>query len=308
MARVIVIGGANVDIKGRAAERMVAGTSNPGEVMISVGGVARNIAENLARLGVETSLVTVLGDDPNGRMILDACASANVDLTHALVGPSATGTYLAILDSNGELVSAVSDMRNIEWLPVGHLELLTKPLLDADFVVADCNIAAACLSWLCAFAARHAKRLLIEPVSVPKVRKLLDFKRDVAIFAITPNRQQLEALTGEPDETAAIARLHALGFSNVILHCGRDGAVASTGMEAARLPAFATDQIADVTGAGDAAVAGLICGLLAGHSLAEAARLGQAAASVKVMSRQSAATELDRNTVFRLAGFQEDLH
>lgn len=308
MPQVIVIGGANVDIKGRAAERMVAGTSNPGEVMISVGGVARNIAENLARLGVETSLVTVLGDDPNGRMIREACITAGVDLSHSLIGPGPTGTYIAILDSDGELASAVSDMRNIEWLPVGHLELLTKPLRDADFIVADCNIAAACLSWLCSFAATHAKHLLIEPVSVPKARKLLDFKREAPVFAITPNRQQLDALTGEPEEAAAIARLHALGFSNVILHCGNEGAAVSTGVEITRSPAFAVERIADVTGAGDAAVAGLVCGLLSGHSLAEAARLGQAAASVKVMSRQSAATELDRNTVFRLAGFQEDLH
>ena len=199
-------------------------------------------------------------------------------------------------------------MRNIEWLSVDHLELLTKPLLDADLIVADCNIAAACLSWLCAFAARHAKRLLIEPVSVAKARKLLDFTREAPVFAITPNRQQLDALTGEPEEAAAIAKLHALGFSNVILHCGENGAAISTGVEITRSPAFAVDRIADVTGAGDAAVAGLVCGLLSGHSLAGAARLGQAAASVKVMSRQSAATELDRNTVFRLAGFQEDLH
>ena len=308
MARVIVIGGANVDIKGRAAERMVAGTSNPGEVMISVGGVARNIAENLARLGIETSLITVLGDDANGLLVREACISAGVDLSHSLVGPGPTGTYIAILDSDGELASAVNDMRNIEWLSVDHLEPYTKALLEADMIVADCNIATTCLSWLCSFAATHAKHLLIEPVSVPKARKLLDFKREVPVFAITPNRQQLESLTGEPDETAALAKLHALGFSNVILHCGGDGAIASTGREATRLPAFAVNQIADVTGAGDAAVAGLVCGLLSGHSLAEAARLGQAAASVKLMSRQSAAPELDRDRVFRVAGFQENVH
>ncbi|MEI8181049.1 PfkB family carbohydrate kinase, partial [Aestuariivirga sp.] len=66
MPRVIVIGGANVDIKGRSRGSFVAGTSNPGEVTVSAGGVGRNIAENLARLGISVSLVTALGQDANG--------------------------------------------------------------------------------------------------------------------------------------------------------------------------------------------------------------------------------------------------
>ena len=63
MPEVIVIGGANVDIKGRSRAAVMPGTSNPGEVIVSPGGVGRNIAENLARLDVSTALLAMTGDD-----------------------------------------------------------------------------------------------------------------------------------------------------------------------------------------------------------------------------------------------------
>lgn len=303
MPRVIVIGGANVDIKGHVSGAFIGGTSNPGDVNVSVGGVGRNIAENLARLGVETSLLTVLGNDANGQMVRETCATAGIDLSLTLTGPASTGTYLVILDRRGELQSAVNDMRNIEWLKPAHLAAVTDRLAKADMIVVDCNIDATCLEWICGFCAGSRKRLVIEPVSVPKAKKLLAFQRSRPVFAITPNQQQLEALTGKTDLKAALAALHALGFENIVVHRGAKGAVASCPEGSCDVEAIGAGEIADVTGAGDAAVAGLVCGLLDGLPLAKAARLGQAAASLKLATRESVAQDLSRDRVFALAGF-----
>ncbi|PZF77625.1 carbohydrate kinase [Aestuariivirga litoralis] len=300
MQRVVVIGGANVDIKGRARGAYVAGTSNPGDVTVSAGGVGRNIAENLARVGLSVSLVTAIGDDANGQMLRQACAAAGVDLGLALTSDAPTGSYLAVLDDTGELVSAINDMRAIETLTTQHLEGCADQLGSADMLVADCNLSQSCLTWLCEFSARSGVRLLIEPVSVPKARKLLSFRRPVPVFAITPNAQQLSALAG--DGEGALGRLHDLGFANVVLHRGGEGAIASDGVAAVKVGPVAVAAIADVTGAGDAAVAGLVCGLLDGRPLAEAARLGQCAAAIKLSSAQSVASGLSRDSLFRLAG------
>ncbi len=303
MPRVIVIGGANVDIKGRASGTFVGATSNPGEVTVSVGGVARNIAENLARLGSDVSLLTVLGDDANGRLVREATSAAGVDLSLTLTGPAATGTYLVILDRKGELQSAVNAMQSVECLKPQHLEAVSDRLGAADMLVADCNIGVSCLDWLGAFSARSSVRLLIEPVSVPKAKKLLMFKRARPVFAITPNQQQLQALTGEFELEAAIARLHGFGFENVIVHRGGEGALVSSSAGRFAIAAFTPDAIADVTGAGDAAVAGLIVGLLEGLPLAKASRLGQAAASIKLATRESVAVDLNRDRLKSIAGF-----
>lgn len=299
MQRVIVIGGANVDIKGRARGSYVAGTSNPGEVTVSPGGVGRNIAENLERLGISVSLVTAIGDDANGQMLRQACDAAGVDLGLAMTSRAPTGSYLAVLDDTGELVSSINDMRAMETLTPAHLEVLADDLAKADMLVTDCNPSEACLKWLCEFSAARGVKLLVEPVSVPKARKLLSFERRASVFAITPNAQQLTALVG--DGEVAIARLHALGFANIVLHRGSAGALASNDTRIVDVPPVPVPSIADVTGAGDAAVAGLVCGLLDGMTLAEAARLGQCAAAIKLSSAQSVASGLSRDSLMRMA-------
>ncbi|WP_421695543.1 carbohydrate kinase family protein [Aestuariivirga sp.] len=299
MPKVVVIGGANVDIKGRAKGPYVAGTSNPGEVTHAAGGVGRNIADNLARLGITVSLVTALGQDASGAFLRHACEQAGVDLTQSLAVEGPSGTYLAILDEWGELVSAVNDMRAMDHILPSHLEDKAAHLRRAEMLVADCNLSAACLSWLAGFCAREGIRLLIEPVSVAKSQKLLQFERAQPVFAITPNAQQLVALTGASGEEGLV-RLHELGFSNIVLHLGNQGALASDGRVKIKVEPLRDTVIADVTGAGDAAVAGLVFGLLEGHSLAEAARLGQCAAAIKLSSAESVAQGLSRDRLLRM--------
>jgi len=301
MWRVVVIGGANVDIKGRARGAYVAGTSNPGEVTVSAGGVGRNIAENLARLGISVSLVTAIGEDANGQLLRQVCAGAGVDLAMAITVAAPTGSYLAVLDDTGELVSAINDMRAMEGLTPSHLAGCADRLGRADMLVADCNLPEDCLAWLCEFSAERGLRLVIEPVSVSKARKLLSLGSSLSIFAITPNAQQLMALSGG-DDVEAIAKLHRLGCANVVLHRGADGALVSDGIHIEKIDPVSVAAIADVTGAGDAAVAGLVCGLLDGRSLAQSARLGQCAAAIKLSSAQSVASGLGRDSLFRLAG------
>lgn len=303
MPEVVVIGGANVDIKGRADERHLQGTSNPGKITVSPGGVGRNIAENLARLGVAAALITALGEDANGALLREACASAGVDMSMAVRVDKPTGCYLAVLDDQGEMVSAVSDMRAVDRLEPADLEAAADRLAAAAMLVADCNLSTACLDWLCRFSAARYVRLLIEPVSVVKAAKLLSFTRAQPVFAVTPNAAQLAALTGQEDETG-MARLHVLGFRNIVMHRGRAGALASDGAVILPVPPAPVSGVADVTGAGDAAVAGLVLGLLDGLPLARAAWLGQCAAAIKLGSARSVAESLDRDSLLRMAGME----
>src|SRR5436190_19595532 len=98
---VVVVGGANVDVKARAAAALVGATSNPGTVVRTPGGVGRNVAENLARLGARVELVTAVGADADGAWLLSETGAAGVGVSHAArVGPS-TGGYVAVLDADG---------------------------------------------------------------------------------------------------------------------------------------------------------------------------------------------------------------
>ena len=304
MGEVIVIGGANLDVKGKSAVGFVPRTSNPGHVMTGVGGVARNIAANLARLDIKAALISAVGSDEAGNRILDVTRQAGVDVTMVKRVDGSSGTYLAVLDDKGELHGAISDMTCLEALTVADLAAQASRLKSASLIAADCNLAIECLDWLFAFAEENRIRLLIEPVSVPKAQKLKRLRRGGRAFAVTPNADQFASLTGAAvDDPKAFAALHAMGYANIVVHRGRAGAILSDG--AARpiaIPAQATGPVADVTGAGDAAVAGLICGFLQGYDLARSARLGQAAAAIKIASAASVSPGLNRVSLFTLAG------
>ncbi|MBI2719618.1 MAG: carbohydrate kinase family protein [Rhizobiales bacterium] len=303
MAGVVVIGGANVDVKGRSHGGFVTGTSNPGSVSVVAGGVARNIAHNLALLGVPVRLFARIGSDANGRLIRQTTEAAGVDCTLMREAGPVSDTYLAIMDGKGELVAAINDMPCVASLAPVDLAAEADGLVAADMLIADCNLSVDCLAWLVDFAARRSIRLVIEPISVAKALKLIDLPTLAGIYAATPNLSQLRAATGLDDVPAAIAALHGRGIANVIVHCGRDGAMVSDGKSPpVAIGAREVATVADVTGAGDAAVAGLVFGLLAGDDLAAAARLGQAAAAIKLQSHSSVASRLDRDSLLRLAG------
>ncbi len=108
---VVVVGGANIDIKARSSASAIAQTSNPGHTSTTPGGVARNIAENLARLGTTTQLVAALGRDVHGERLLAETREAGVLLDYVHRSAHPTGSYTAVLDADGELLLAVADMR-----------------------------------------------------------------------------------------------------------------------------------------------------------------------------------------------------
>ena len=99
MTDIIVIGGANLDIKAKSLAVNHFGTSNPSRISTSPGGVARNIAHNLARLGASVGLITVIGDDHQGEAVLEATKAAGVECfphsQHGCCNPESGGSVSA---------------------------------------------------------------------------------------------------------------------------------------------------------------------------------------------------------------------
>ncbi len=283
MNGVLVIGGANADIKAKTLAAHVPATSNPAAIQVKPGGVARNIAHNLARLGIDTDLITVLGNDANGAMITKATEKADVSLAHSIFMNVATGTYVALLDETGELITAASDMKCLTWLSKAHIEQKRNVVAEKKFILADCNLEPDVLDEI---ATQAANKLVVEPVSVSKCQKLLALLKNHTVFLATPNLDQLGALTGTRDIALGIAILHKLGLLNIVIHVGALGAYVSDGSTITHIPSPA-QTIIDVTGAGDAATAGLIYGLIQELPLANAATLGQETAAKVIATEYS---------------------
>jgi pseudouridine kinase len=295
---VVVIGGANVDVKARSNGRVTAATSNPGWASMTPGGVGRNVAENLARLGVRTFLVSAIGRDALGDSLLSQTVAAGVHCEYVQRTELATGTYTAVLDCDGELVVAVSDMAAVGALGPGPVNEARDIITTAGLLVLDGNLAMPALTHAGDLAASAGVRTILEPVSVPKAALVASYiSTDRPLYAVTPNRDELAALTGLPTRTdrqlqKAADSLHRRGVDHVWVRLGARGSLfsaASSGL--AWLPA-GTTTVADVTGAGDAMLAAFCYAVLDGSEPVEAARYGQAAALLTLASPHTVRPDL----------------
>lgn len=306
---VAVVGGANVDLKARTLAPAVPGTSNPGTVTQAPGGVARNVAENLARLGVDTRLIAAVGRDPQGEWLLTETERAGVDVRSVLRADGPTGTYAAVLDDQGELLLAVAAMGSMDALTPAALRERRGVLRGAAWVVADGNLSPETLTHLLALCAEASVPAVFEPVSEPKAARLLPaLEAGLAPHTVTPNVGELGVLLGQavPNTAQALREaaqaLHARGIHTVWVRRGERGSLLSSPDGVAELPALPA-AVTDVTGAGDAMLAAFLAARLSGAGPEEAARHGHAAAALTIESPHTVSPTLTPAAVrSRLAG------
>lgn len=300
---VVVVGGANIDVKARSAAPAARQTSNPGHGSMTPGGVGRNIAENLARLGTRTHLIAAIGRDALGDNLLAQTSAAGVRLEFIERSDHPTGTYTAVLDSDGELIVAVADMAATDNLGPDPINQAREVIASSRLLILDGNLAPATLEHAVDLASAAEVRTILEPVSVPKAHNLATvITGDRPLYAVTPNRDELTALTGLPARTERQLRLaanslHRRGVQHVWVRLGRHGSfLSSVSAGDAFIPAVAV-EVQDVTGAGDAMLAAFCHALLEGQDPVDAARYGHAAAALTIASPHTVRPDLTARLV-----------
>lgn len=295
--RCAVIGGANIDIGGFPEGIVAMGDSNPGRVRLSAGGVGRNIACNLARLGVETHLLTALGGDAFSEVIRADCRTAGVRLDMAVAFEGeASSFYLFIADSAGDMRLAVNDMQLCSRLTPEVLAPCLDRLNAMDAVVLDANLPLQSLAWI---AENVRAPLIADAVSSVKAARLLPAIGRLSI--LKPNALEAAALTGmranDPASAEAAARhLVEMGAAQVFITLGERGVCCADSRESRFVP-VAPAQVVNTTGAGDAFTAALTWAKLMGFSLEARARAGAAAASLAVECPQTVNAALTAEAV-----------
>jgi pseudouridine kinase len=294
----VVVGGAAWDVKARSLAATRLHTSNPAIVSRTPGGVGRNIAEGIARLGGRVHLLAAVGGDDAGRDLLALTSQAGVYVDQVVTSPHPTGSYLAALDADGELVIGLSDFAATDAMDVAALSRAQELIARADVVVVDANIPAEVAEWALAVAAAGGVRVVLEPVSVAKAARCAPLLGPATpVFAVTPNVDELGALAGRPvaDDKASIVaaarELHERGVRHVWVSRGAAGSLLVTPDDIVAIDSVPA-EVADVTGAGDAMTAGFVQGLLAGATPEDAARRGHLAAALTVASSHTVRPDL----------------
>ena len=295
-----VIGGANVDIVGSPAADLLAGESNPGAVTVSSGGVGRNIADNLARLGVATRLLSVIGDDPFGERILADCRLAGVDVRGCEVVSSKTSSYLAVLGPDGDLRYGISQMDLLSLLDAKYIEQWAEMIDRSRLVVIDANLEPATIEYL--FDRFDHVPFFLDTVSVTKARRLQHLIGHA--HTLKPNRSEAEVLSGmtitdRSDLERALRFFLDLGVRRLFISLGSQGMFFGDATTSGRLPSPGL-EVVNATGAGDAAMAALAAADVAGMPIAESARFALAASVLTLSHRRTTHPAMSLDAVERV--------
>ena len=296
---IALLGGINMDVSVHAHSTLRAGDSNPGRVQCSPGGVARNVAENLLRLGLDARLLGVLGDDVFGQALWQFGAAIGLDMCACLTLPGQrTATYVCLHRADGDMDVAVNDMDITDALTPALLQPQQALLRDAAVLVADCNLRPDVWQWLVTEVAHPA--LFAEAVSVAKCTRLGDVLPQ--LHTLKANRLEAQALCGRAiasvqEACDAALALHRRGVGRVLISLGAQGvawcdADGRCGHRAARAV-----PVVSATGAGDALMSGLVYGHLQGWPLQEALAWAMACAEITLASTAANAPALSVQAV-----------
>ncbi len=287
---VVGIGAANLDIHGCSISSIKLRDSNPGRLNMSAGGVTRNILENISRLGVEAQLISAVGTDAFGERITESCTRADIGTEHMLrLNGETSSSYIAVLDDNGDMLLGMSDMRILQKLGAEHIRKNAGLIAGADAVIIDGCLAEETIEEI--LKAADGTRVFADPVSTAYARTIVKFTD--RLHLVKPNLMELEVLSGMKAETdaeiiAAADAVLARGTYAVAVSLGKRGCYyADRGGESFFAALKPIETMENATGAGDAFMAGLVCGAVRKTDTRRGIEYALAAGIAAVMSEKT---------------------
>lgn len=304
--KLLAVGGAHIDRRGRVSGIFVPGASNPGTMSEDVGGGVFNALRNAVQRGVEASLMSVRGADSAGENVARAIAEANIRDLSAVFLDRTTPSYTALIARDGEVIAGLADMQLYELAFDKQLRRskAREEMAEADAILTDANLPAAALGRLAGLAA--GKPLFAIAISPAKAVRLSGILKDIAcLFMNGREAASLSATAEDAGPVALATQLKELGLAAGVITAGsaavtgfdRDGIFSIT----PPMPAAVTDA----TGAGDALAGVTVAAMMRGEPLRQALREGIAAAVLTIASPLSVATIPDRALADALAQVPE---
>lgn len=283
-SRITCIGGANIDRKSQTLEPIQYGTSNPATIRQSCGGISRNVAEILGRLGCKVSLITLIGDDQEGKWLMEETKRYGVDVSQCLtLNMEKTGSYASVLNDTGEMILAVADMQIYDQFSIEFLEARWSHLASSHIIFADSNLPKESLTYLIKRCDKEKLTLWVNPVSGPKASRLPTNLQGIDV--LIANREEAAELTHMElvtidDCKKAAEQVIQRGAKQVIITLGRQGVfwAAHDGGQEHLLPL--QTEVLNSTGVEESLIGGVLFGITQEESFEQAVRMGMAASSM----------------------------
>lgn len=244
------------------------------------GGKGSNQAVATARLGADSYLVGIIGDDKLGEIATDLYKVEGVDTTYLRkTNEKATGVGFIVLNSAGNNF-IILDMSANDLMDPAFVDLAEAQIARSKIVMSVLEIPVAAAARAMELGKKHGVLTLLNPAPAAPLPD--DMFQHIDIM--TPNESELRILLGlpadDPTPTVELAqRMKARGVRTLVVTMGGDGALIVSDDGVQQVPTIAVDVV-DTTGAGDAFNSGLAMALAEGKSLIEAVQYGCCAGAV----------------------------
>lgn len=298
--KVYVIGGANIDISGKANASLKLKDSNPGKTVLSFGGVARNIAENLARLGIPVTFISAFSDDLLSLSMLQHLKELKVDTSKSLIVKNATtATYLALLNQDNDMEVAISDTSILSKLDKKYLQPIINKIQPKDILVIDTNLDTYALDYIF----KNCKgKIFVDPISTAKTKKIKPYLSK--IYAIKPNIFEAETIVNkkiskDKDVITAANKIQQRGVRKTFISLGKLGAYGFVDGHG-EFVRTGKVSIVSATGAGDAFMAGLVVSEIRNFNLVETLRYATGCALIALASETTVSSKITDQAVKKL--------
>ena len=298
--RLLAIGGAHIDRRGRVCGDYVPAASNPGAMREEVGGGAFNALRNAIACGVQGSLFSVRGGDAAGLRVAQEAADWRIADLSVTFLDRATPSYTAILDREGDLVAGLADMALYD-LALGR-QMRRRSLRDAvaacDAVLCDANMPADGIERLARLSDKPIHAIAVSPAKVVRLTGVLP---ELACLFMNRREAAVVADVGTDNVNDLAQGLAALGLRAAVITSGNGEVTIMQGRGVLAVDVPEVGAVVDVTGAGDALAGAAIAAIMRGADLPAAVREGVARATLTVESDRAVARIAASDMARRLA-------
>jgi pseudouridine kinase len=281
-----VFGAANTDLVGFPESGLVFNDSNKGKIKMLPGGVGRNIAENLSRLGQKVSLISVFGNDIFKDFLFKHAGQCGIDMSESLIlDKYSSAVFSAVLNRNNDLAVAIADMKIYDQLSPDLFYGDFPSIAHADYVIMETNFPASVLDYL---VNRYPyKKWILDTVSGDKAKRCEPVLSH--LYILKTNLIEAEVITGIPaktsDYTPMVEYFLDEGVENVFITLGKEGVIYGNKEKIHYLPPVPS-KVINTIGAGDAFLSGVVFGFIQEMDLDSIAKLGLITAGLTVQTEE----------------------
>ena len=288
---IVVIGAVFVDIKGYPESNFIPSGRNAGRVEQVHGGVARNVAEDIANCELRPTFVSLVDHSGIGIDVIRKLQDHKVNTDYIRTTRDGMGTWLAVFDNDGDVYSSIS--KRPDLLPIADIldEQGDEIISNADSIVIEICVDKEIVKRVFKLAKKYHKKVFAVVANMGIALERRDFLQSIDCFVC--NIQEAGMLfsddytdkSKEEMEDILSSKVVAARIPSMIVTMGGNGAVYADRFGNKGYCPARRVEVKDTTGAGDSFCAGVAIGLTYGKTLAEACEIGaHLAASVIVTS------------------------